>query len=150
MDSENKDFWAEKMFGDLGRIPAAELLQKAQDAAQAARHEFYSTQGEDAPLVDLEGEVVELLEAIRCNHSTAHIRNEAGDVIFCLINVCRLHGVSFADAMEKTAERWLTRKSMQERRIREAGYNWETIPLELNDKIWQDIKAELKHLEYRE
>jgi uncharacterized protein YabN with tetrapyrrole methylase and pyrophosphatase domain len=148
MSIESQDFWAEEMFRYLGRLPAVELLQKAQNAAQAAGHQFYGSQSSEGPLVDLEGEVSELLEAIRCNHSTAHVRNEVGDVIFCLINVCRLHGVDFDNAVEKAAERWLTRKSMQEKKLQEAGCNWRTAPKELRERIWREVKTELKNEEY--
>lgn len=150
MDVNDREYWAEEMFRRLGGIPAAELLQEAQDAAQAAGHNFYSAGGAEAPLISLDEEVAELLEAIRSGHSTAHIRNEVGDVIFCLINICRLNGVDFAGAMNKAAERWLARKSMQEKKIREAGCNWRTIPPEMSGKIWREIKAELKQQEYQE
>lgn len=150
MNAANRDFWAEEMFSYLGLLPSVALLQKAQNAAQAAGHEFCSAYSDEAPLVDLKGEVNELLEAIRSNHSNEHIRNEVGDVIFCLINICRLHGVNFDNAVDKVAERWLTRKSMQEKRIREIGCNWRTIPRELKEEMWKEVKLKLKQSEYSE
>jgi uncharacterized protein YabN with tetrapyrrole methylase and pyrophosphatase domain len=149
MNNEEREFWADEMAGLLSRLPAAELLAKAQNAAVCAGHEFYGG-GQEKALADLQSEAAELVDAIQGGQSPAHIRNEVGDVIFCLINLCRLHGIDFGNALEKVTERWLTRKSMQEQRIREAGYNWRTVPGGLRQELWREVKVELSQREYAE
>lgn len=126
------------------------LLQQAQAAALESGHAFCKFSGPHAALEDLQDEVNELVEAIKENQGKLHVRNEVGDVVFSLINICRQQGIDFEETIEKFASRWLARKSLQEDKIRAAGCDWRTIPPEQNEQIWKQVKKELKQQEYEE
>ena len=143
------DRWAVSAKEKLGTMPTAQLLIEAQRAALACGHTFTKYTGQTQhELLDFEDEVRELCEAVRQGHDVIHLRNEIGDVMFHLLNFCRAKGINFDDTLGKFAERWLARKALQEEKILAAGFTWTTIPLEMNEHIWRDVKAELKQKEY--
>lgn len=144
------DFWARhwQLQYSSGKATGTQAMAGAQTAAEAAGHAFYTTVGDDAYVIDFLDEVRELEEAIREGHSKNHIRNEIGDVIFSLVNICRHHGIDFDDAVNRMTTRWLNRKALQEQKIEDHGHNWRTIPRPINDQIWKDVKTELKASEY--
>lgn len=145
-----RQFWAEELSQRLGEESPLTLLRDAQQAAQDAGHHFYPVEGDDAYISSFEGEAAELAEALREGHSKAEIRNEIGDVIFNLINICRLQKIDMNEALDKVQERWFARKLIQERLIREAGYTWRDCPTDVKERIWQDVKRELKQTENKE
>jgi uncharacterized protein YabN with tetrapyrrole methylase and pyrophosphatase domain len=89
-----------------------------------------------------------LNDAIRGGEDKAHIRNELGDVLFALVNISRREQIDLYQALHTVALRWLRRKALQEQKIEQAGYTWATVPSALNDAIWNEVKAELKAVEY--
>lgn len=144
------EFWAKQWQTQFtqGAVTSTQAMAGAQRAAEAAGHAFYKTTGPNAYIEDFLDEVRELEEAVTQGHSQIHIRNEIGDVIFSLVNICRHHGVDFDEAIHRMTGRWLNRKALQEEKIQSHGYNWRTIPRPLNDQIWKDVKTELKTAEY--
>ena len=140
--------WAAPAKAKLGTMPSARLLIEAMAQARMNNHTFTKYDGQDyAELLDLEDEVRELGDAIRNGEGEVAVRNEIGDVIFSMLNVCRAYGVDFDEALDKFATRWLTRKALQEEMIAERGFAWDTIPLEISEKIWQELKKKLKQQE---
>jgi len=140
--------WAAPAKAKLGTMPSARLLIDAMREALMNNHTFTKYDGQDhAELLDLEDEVRELGDAIRNGEGEVAVRNEIGDVIFSMLNVCRAYGVDFDEALDTFASRWLTRKALQEEMIAERGFAWDTIPHEINDEIWQELKQTLKQQE---
>lgn len=146
------DFWVETALAAMAdeRQSMVQNLMRAQAAAEDAGHTFYRTKLPHACLDDLLDEVRELDQAIRTNEGHLHVRNEMGDVLFSLVDICRRYNVSFDDALAHMFKRWLARKSLQEKKIKAAGYTWRTVPLELERQFWREVKVELKQSEYVE
>ncbi len=142
--------WAQRALALLeqGGEPV-QTLQDAQRQALAAGHTFCKVDGPYRELDDFLDEVHELNEAIRGGENKAHIRNELGDVLFALVNISRREQIDLYQALHTVALRWLRRKALQEQKIAQAGYTWSTVPSALNDAIWNEVKAELKEIEYR-
>ena len=142
-------FFAQECLDKLkyGADPLA-LMTEAQNSAVNVGHQFFASMGSaDAVNGTLE-EMEELKEAILEDHSQEAVRNEIGDVLFGLINICRLKGISFDEMVDKMAERWLERKAYQEKRIEEQGLDWRTVSPELSSEFWKEAKATLKNKEY--
>lgn len=75
------------------------------------------------------------------------IESETGDVLFHLINHCRIYKLDFAEVVENMVERWLIRKALQEKKLHERGYDWGECPPEIGTEIWAEVKQELKESE---
>lgn len=140
--------WAAPAKAKLGTMPSARLLIDAMAQARMNNHTFTKYDGkEHAELLDLEDEVRELGDAIRNGEGEVAVRNEIGDVIFSMLNVCRAYGVDFDEALDKFATRWLTRKALQEEVISARGFAWDNIPHDISEEIWQELKKKLKQQE---
>lgn len=148
MANERK-FFAREMQAKLGEMHPFDLLTQAQGMAKEVGHDFGSDEGFTA-IDDLEDEVRELREALEDDaQGEKHVRNEIGDVFFSLLNVCRESGIDPHDALQKSAQRWLTRKSVQEQKVEDAGHTWRDLPSEKSCQFWREAKQELKTQEYK-
>ena len=112
-------------------LPALLRAQKLQK--RASRTGFDWDNVEDA-IAKLEEEVVELREA----NSDAHKAEEAGDLLFAAVNVCRLAGVDAETALKAANLKF-------ERRFRAmetiAGDQFEQLDLDAKEGLWQQVKA---------
>lgn len=112
-------------------LPALLRAQKLQK--RASRTGFDWDNVEDA-IAKLEEEVVELREAT----STADKAEEAGDLLFAAVNVCRLSGVDAETALKAANLKF-------ERRFRAmetiAGDLFEQLDLDAKEGLWQQVKA---------
>lgn len=142
------EYFAEELFNKLQKENPLTLIEEGQKRAIQAGHNFYGGNGKNQVLISLKEELEELIEAIEEKHSKEAIRNELGDVLFNLINVCRLTDISFDDVSEKIAHRWLSRKKLQEQKLKAEGYTWRTLPDEKSNQFWNEAKKELKTQEY--
>lgn len=112
-------------------LPALLRAQKLQK--RASRTGFDWDNVEDA-IAKLEEEIVELREA----NSDAHKAEEAGDLLFAAVNVCRLAGVDAETALKAANLKF-------ERRFRAmetiAGDQFEQLDLDAKEGLWQQVKA---------
>ncbi|MEQ1550567.1 nucleoside triphosphate pyrophosphohydrolase [Sphingorhabdus sp.] len=112
-------------------LPALLRAQKLQK--RASRTGFDWDNVEDA-IAKLEEEVVELREAT----SAADKAEEAGDLLFAAVNVCRLAGVDAETALKAANLKF-------ERRFRAmetiAGDQFEQLDLDAKEGLWQQVKA---------
>jgi uncharacterized protein YabN with tetrapyrrole methylase and pyrophosphatase domain len=143
-----QDRWAAPAKAKLGTMPTARLLIEAMASARLQNHTFTKYDGQPhAELLDLEDEVRELGAAIRDNEGEVAVRNEMGDVMFSVLNMCRAYGIDFDEALDAFATRWLNRKATHEEHIFAQGYTWQTVPTDVNDAVWQSVKKQLKQQE---
>lgn len=112
-------------------LPALLRAQKLQK--RASRTGFDWDNVEDA-IAKLDEEVGELREA----KSDAHKAEEAGDLLFAAVNVCRLSGVDAESALKAANAKF-------ERRFRametSAGTDFEKLDLAAKEALWQQVKA---------
>ena len=145
----NQPYFAQELLAQLNQQDPVRLIAEAQKRAQEAGHMYYSSSDTQEGMTDLKGEVEELEEAIMEGYSKQHIRNELGDVLFGLINVAQLHGLSFDEVATKMAERWLKRKATMEQDIQNKGYTWRNVPDDVARVSWKAAKNKLKQDEYK-
>lgn len=112
-------------------LPALLRAQKLQK--RASRTGFDWDNVEDA-IAKLEEEVQELREAASPDDKA----EEAGDLLFAAVNVCRLAGVDAESALKAANGKF-------ERRFRAmeaiAGKEFETLDLNAKEALWQQVKA---------
>jgi tetrapyrrole methylase family protein/MazG family protein len=142
------EYFAQELFEKLDQENAIKLLLEGQKRAVSAGHNFYGGSDAKQALVDLQEELDELKEAIDEKHTSEAVRNEIGDVLFGLINICRLMDIPFEKVSDKLAHRWLGRKALQEKKVQESGHTWKTLPDDLSSQFWRESKQELKNKEY--
>ena len=140
-------FWAEEMQQKLHQgHDALTVLTEATQKARASGHHFGSATITEA-LDDLADEVAELKQAVLEEKTDVRIRNEAGDVLFSLLNICQMQDLDLQKATDAFAKRWLDRKAFMERSLREKNYTWQNMPHDVCENLWQQAKKELKPTE---
>ena len=148
--SDDQDFFANEMFNRLGEKDKLTLLIEAQKRAALVGHKTSDQLEGYDPVKDLEGEIQELREAVEDpSQNKQRIADELADVLFNVINVARIHDIDIHNALDRFSKRWLTRKKLQEDKVKSAGYTWKTLPGEKSNQFWAEVKQELKKEEYR-
>ena len=140
-------FWAEEMRQQLNEGgDALTVLAQAMEKARANGHHFGSETITEA-LADLEDEVAELKQAVLEEKTDVRVRNEAGDVLFSLLNICQMQGVDLQKVSDALAGRWLDRKAFMERGLKEQNCDWHNCTDAMRTSLWQQAKKELKPTE---
>jgi tetrapyrrole methylase family protein/MazG family protein len=118
-------------------IPALARAQKITDRA--------SQVGFDWPDVNpvwekIEEELHELKTACSTG-SKQRAEEELGDVFFSLVNLARFLKIDAEDALKHTTEKFISRFSHIEARLRELGKTPQSCSLEEMDRLWDEAKA---------
>lgn len=71
------------------------------------------------------------------------IENELGDLLFSLINVCRLYGVNPENALERTNRKFISRFNFIEDTAKQQGRELKSMTLEQMDALWNQAKRQL-------
>ncbi|MDE6048407.1 MAG: nucleoside triphosphate pyrophosphohydrolase [Paramuribaculum sp.] len=69
------------------------------------------------------------------------MEEEMGDLLFSLINVCRLYGINPENALEKTNKKFITRFNYIESKAKEKGLSLKEMTLEQMDTLWNEAKS---------
>ena len=92
----------------------------------------------------LDEELGELRKEVAAAAGEAEISNELGDVLFCVVNVCRYLKVDPETALRGANAKFERRFGYVERRLREQGRSTSEATLEEMDKLWDEGKAQEK------
>jgi nucleoside triphosphate diphosphatase len=91
----------------------------------------------------LDEELGELRKGLGAQADQAHITDELGDVLFCVVNVCRYLGVDPETALKGANAKFERRFGYVEQRLREQGRSAREATLEEMDKLWDEGKKRL-------
>ena len=72
------------------------------------------------------------------------IIDEAGDILFSLVNVLRFKKVDAEDALRKTIDKFSGRFRYIEMKVKEAGKVIDKMTLEELDLLWEESKKHMK------
>lgn len=124
----------------LAQIPRAlPALMRAQEITRrAARVGFDWTDLGDV-LHKVEEEWEELLQAIG-EADEERCREELGDVLFACVNLARFLDVEAEEALHDTSQRFITRFSYIEDKLKERGRTVNDASLEEMDALWEEAK----------
>src|SRR5262245_28493831 len=92
----------------------------------------------------LDEELGELRKEVAEQAGAAAIANELGDVLFCVVNVCRYLGIDPETALRGANSKFERRFGYVERRLREQGRSAREATLEEMDRLWDEGKEREK------
>ena len=122
-------------------LPALHKAERVQ--ARAARHGFDWEQVHDV-MLKVDEELAEVKEAMTENNAAA-VREEIGDLLFSIVNLCRFVDTRPEDALHATVQKFTRRFSAVERILQEQGRALQDCSLADMDDAWNAVKkAEIK------
>ena len=121
-------------------LPALIRSQKLQK--RAARVGFDWPDPSDI-LSKLEEETTELTEAIN-NKDDLNIKEELGDMMFVMINLCRKLGFEAEDTLKDANRKFEDRFRAMEDLASKRGQNFPDLDLQQQEDLWQDVKKSSK------
>lgn len=71
-----------------------------------------------------------------------HLTDELGDLLFALINACRLYGIDPEGALERTNKKFIRRFGYVERKAEEQGKSLRDLSLQEMDNYWDECKQQ--------
>ena len=72
--------------------------------------------------------------------SREKLEGEFGDLLFALVNACRLYGVDPESALERTNKKFIQRFNYMEERAAAKGYTLHEMSLGAMEELWQEAK----------
>lgn len=123
--------------GDLPRSMPA--LARAQRTGERASYFGFDWPGPEEVWTKVEEELSELKKAM-ASGAKGRIREEMGDLLFCLANLARFFDLQAEEALSEATDRFLARFAHIERRIREQGKTLSEASLKEMDALWDEAK----------
>jgi MazG family protein len=118
-------------------LPALTRANKLGKRAALVGFEWPNVTG---ALDKLDEELGELRKGLGEQASHAEITDELGDVLFCVVNVCRYLGVDPETALRGANTKFERRFGYVEQRLREQGRDAREATLEEMDRLWDEGK----------
>ncbi len=124
-------------------MPALTRAQRIGEKVSRVGFDWEDARGSRAKVAE---EVAELDRAIESGEAGA-IEDEMGDVLFALVNLSRHLGLDAEGALRRTIDKFTTRFTHVEKRVREEHGGWgdagngeRHLPLEILDGYWEEAK----------
>jgi MazG family protein len=125
----------------LADVPLAlPALTRADKLGKRAAQVGFEWRDPSGALDKLEEELGELRAEVSSGAPREQIAHELGDVLFCVVNVCRYLGVDPETALKGTNAKFERRFRYIEQRLREQGRRPEDATLEEMDRLWDEAK----------
>jgi len=121
-------------------LPSLERASKLQ--TKASRVGFDWTKAKEV-IVKIEEELSETRKAMSRGRKK-EIKEELGDLLFAVTNLCRFLGVRAEEALEKTNIKFIRRFREMERRLGKKGKRPSDCSLQEMDRLWRSVKKREK------
>jgi MazG family protein len=132
---------ARKGGGVLADIPLAlPALTRADKLGKRAAQVGFEWPSVDGAVDKLEEELGELRQELRDGAPREEIAKELGDVLFCVVNVCRYLNIDPEATLRDTNAKFERRFGYVERRLKEQGRTPQDATLEEMDALWDEGK----------
>jgi tetrapyrrole methylase family protein/MazG family protein len=119
-------------------LPALLKAQRVQAKASRVGFDWEDASGATEKIAE---ELQELREAV-ASGDKQKLTEEAGDLLFSVVNYCRFLDVDAESALEGTNKKFSRRFREVERRVREQGRNLKACTLAEMDAIWDNVKED--------
>jgi tetrapyrrole methylase family protein/MazG family protein len=130
--------------GILDGIPRSlPALMRAQKMTEAAATVGFDWDRTDAVMLKVEEELRELRAALQ-EGQPQKIREELGDLLFTLVNLCRFVKVNADEALRQTNRKFEERFACMEQELAAAGKTLEQASLAEMDAFWDECKINNK------
>jgi len=124
-------------FGKIPRsLPSLERAQKITEKASMVGFDWGST---EEVLDKIEEELTEFKASLKTGDAN-HIREEIGDLLFSLVNLCRFMDVNAEGALSASLMKFVDRFSYIEEKLTERGKDLTKASLEEMDDLWNESK----------
>lgn len=120
-------------------LPALMRAQKLGKTAAKVGFDFGSAGEAFSKITEESAEVVEAME--QGDH--AHIEEELGDLLFAVVNVCRLSGVDAEEALERSNKKFSGRFRALENTLRAQNKDFSDCSVSEMNEIWDEIKEKV-------
>jgi nucleoside triphosphate diphosphatase len=128
----------------LADVPLAlPALTRANKLGKRAAQVGFEWPNVTGALDKLDEELGELRKGLDAQADQAHITDELGDVLFCVVNVCRYLGVDPEVALRGANTKFERRFGYVEQRLREQGRSASEATLEEMDRLWDEGKKRI-------
>ena len=126
--------------GTLGGVPRSlpAMVKAYRMGEKAAGAGFDWEQKED--VWDKVREELGEVEAEMKSGSKTDLEGEFGDLLFALVNACRLYGVDPESALERTNKNFIQRFNYMEERAAAKGHTLHEMSLGAMEELWQEAK----------
>ena len=126
--------------GTLGGVPRSlpAMVKAYRMGEKAAGAGFDWEQKED--VWDKVREELGEVEAEMKSGSKTDLEGEFGDLLFALVNACRLYGVDPESALERTNKKFIQRFNDMEERAAAKGHTFHEMSLGAMEELWQEAK----------
>ena len=126
--------------GTLGGVPRSlpAMVKAYRMGEKAAGAGFDWEQKED--VWDKVREELGEVEAEMKSGSKTDLEGEFGDLLFALVNACRLYGVDPESALERTNKKFIQRFNYMEERAEAKGHTLHEMSLGAMEELWQEAK----------
>lgn len=126
--------------GTLGGVPRSlpAMVKAYRMGEKAAGAGFDWEQKED--VWDKVREELGEVEAEMKSGSKTDLEGEFGDLLFALVNACRLYGVDPESALERTNKKFIQRFNYMEERAAAKGHTLHELSLGAMEELWQEAK----------
>lgn len=126
--------------GTLGGVPRSlpALVKAYRIGEKAAATGFDWKRKED--VWDKVREEAEEVEAEMRSGVRADLEGEFGDLLFALVNACRLYGIDPESALERTNKKFIRRFNYMEERAAGKGHTLHDLSPDEMEELWQEAK----------
>ena len=126
--------------GTLGGVPRSlpAMVKAYRMGEKAAGAGFDWEQKED--VWDKVREELGEVEAEMKSGSKTDLEGEFGDLLFALVNACRLYGVDPESALERTNKKFIQRFNYMEERAAAKGHTFHEMSLGAMEELWQEAQ----------
>lgn len=132
---------AEEKETDLRAVPRSlPALARAQAVQGVASRVGFDWPDASGPRGKVAAELEELGEAVE-QQDVGRIEEEAGDVLFSVVNLCRMLGVDAETALRGTVGKFEERMKQMERTAAKAGKTLPSLTLAEMDALWEESKG---------
>jgi MazG family protein len=136
---------AEKHASVLADVPVSlPALTRANKLGKRAAQVGFEWPDVSGAVAKVEEEVRELKHEIATGSDRTAMADELGDVLFCIVNVCRYLNIDPEAALRATNSKFERRFGYVEQRLREQGRTPDEASLEEMDQLWDEGKAQGK------
>ena len=127
-----------RLDGVPNTLPALVRAQRIQQKASYVGFDWKDAQ----PVWDKVNEELEELESAISDNNGQHIKEEMGDLLFALVNLCRFLNFSAEEALRKANRKFIHRFRQVEKELLVQGKSIEETSLEEMDNIWNRVKKD--------
>lgn len=120
-------------------LPALMRAQKIGKTAAKVGFDFGDAADAFSKITEESAEVAEAMEHGDCDH----IAEELGDLLFAVVNVCRLSGVDAEEALERSNRKFAKRFRALEDELHTRNKDFADSTVEEMNEIWDEIKEKV-------